>query len=74
MTLGDRHVGDDIRVTALRVAGIDCRSRVTISRGVCDGAIGVEHTRVEDRIDFRERATRRISVQGAIDVVTDNVG
>lgn len=74
MTLRDRHVGDDIRVTALRVAGVDCRSRITISRGVCDGAIGVERSGIEYWIDFRERATGRIRVQGAIHVVTDNIG
>jgi hypothetical protein len=72
--LWDCHVRDDVRITALRVAGVDCRCRITISRRIRDSAIRVERSRVWNRVDLGERATGGIAVRSAIHVITNNVG
>ena len=74
VNLRDRHVGDDVRIATLRVAGIDRGRRITIVRGICDRAVGVERSSVQDRIDFRERTAGRIGILGAVYVVTDYIG
>lgn len=61
MRLRDRNVRHDIRVNTFSVAGIDCRGRITIGRAVRDSAIGVKRTCSQNRADFGERATRRVS-------------